>query len=57
MTSNLSLLLTERLSGTEQYAGARDLDLIFAIEQPLLDALWSLTSRDLIPPGAPAAKP
>lgn len=57
LTSNLNLLLTERLSGTEQYAGAKDLDLVFALEQPFLDAIWSLTSRDLIPPGAPAVKP
>jgi hypothetical protein len=46
-----TLLFTDRLGGTEQYAGSRDLDVIFAIEQPLLDALWGLVARD---PGPPA---
>ncbi len=40
--------LTERLGGAQQFAGSRELDLIFALEQPLVDALWVLTygSRD-----------
>lgn len=35
--------LTERLGGTQQFAGSRELDLIFALEQPVVDALWALT--------------
>lgn len=46
-----TLLLTDRLGGAEQYAGSRDLDVIFAVEQPLLDAIWGLVARD---PGPPA---
>lgn len=35
--------LTERLGGTQQFAGVKELDLVFALEQPLVDALWALT--------------
>ncbi|MBL9213142.1 MAG: DUF4340 domain-containing protein, partial [Opitutaceae bacterium] len=35
--------LTERLGGNQQFAGVKDLDLVFALEQPLVDALWALT--------------
>ena len=53
-TSTLKLLLTERVGGGQQYAGAPELDVVFAIEQPLLDALQQLTygSRDAGPPPA-----
>jgi hypothetical protein len=37
-----SLLLTERLGGNLQFAGSRDLDVVFSLEQPFVDALWSL---------------
>ena len=37
-----TLLLTERLGGNQQFAGAKDLDIVFSLEQPLVDALWSL---------------
>ncbi len=49
---SLTWTLTERLGGTQQFAGSRELDLIFALEQPVVDALWTLTygARD---PGAP----
>jgi hypothetical protein len=35
-------LLTERLGGNQQFAGSKELDVIFSLEQPLIDALWSL---------------
>lgn len=38
-----ALHLTERLGGGVQFAGAKDRDLVFALEQPLIDALWALT--------------
>jgi hypothetical protein len=37
-----TLLLTERLGGNQQFAGSQELDTIFALEQPFIDALWSL---------------
>ena len=42
-SSALTLLLTERLGGTSQFAGSKELDTVFSLEQPLVDALWSLT--------------
>ena len=50
----LSLFFTDRLGGAQQYAGSRDLDVIFEIEQPLLDAFWILVARDPGPPGEAA---
>jgi hypothetical protein len=46
-----TLVLTERLGGNLQYAGSKELDTVFSLEQPLVDALWSLAygNRD---PGA-----
>lgn len=51
-----SLWLTERIGGTQQFAGSPEFGAVFEIDQGLADALWSLTygSRD---PGAPAAAP
>ena len=37
-----TLLLSERLSGNEQFAGSKELNTVFALEQPVIDALWSL---------------
>jgi hypothetical protein len=37
-----TLLLTERLGGNLQFAGSKELDTVFSLEQPLVDALWSL---------------
>lgn len=37
-----TLLLTERLGGNEQYAGSKELNIVFSLEQPVVDALWSL---------------
>ena len=53
-TNTLTLFLTERLGGSQQFAGSKDLDTVFALEQPLIDALWSLAygTRD---PGPPAS--
>ncbi|MDO8541213.1 MAG: DUF4340 domain-containing protein [Opitutaceae bacterium] len=54
-TSTLSLFLTDRLGGAQQVAGSKEIDAIFEIEQPLLDAIWALTygPRDPGPPPAP----
>lgn len=57
-TSTTTLLLTPRLGGDRQLAGspANEFNAVFEIEQPLLDALWTLTEgpRD---PGPAAAAP
>jgi hypothetical protein len=42
-TSVSSLWLSERLGGSLQLAGSPEVAAVFAIEQPLLDALWTLT--------------
>jgi hypothetical protein len=39
----MTLWFAERTGGTEQLAGSKDFGAVFAIEQPLLDALWALT--------------
>jgi len=51
-----SLFLSERAGGTEQIAGSREFNADFMVEQPLLDALWTLTygARD---PGPPPESP
>jgi hypothetical protein len=56
-TSVSQLWLSERLGGLRQLAGSREFDAVFAVEQPLLDALWTLTygARDPGPPAAAAA--
>jgi len=46
VASRTTLYLSDRLGGSQQYAGSRELDLIFEIEQPLIDALWALTSPE-----------
>jgi hypothetical protein len=54
-TTTFSLLLTERLGGSLQYAGSRELDTVFSLPQPVIDALWALTygPRDPGPRPAP----
>jgi hypothetical protein len=42
-TNTSTLFFTERTGGAHQLGGAKDLDLVFELEQPLVDALWSLT--------------
>ena len=57
-TSVRTLLLSERLGGSPQLAGSAELDAVFEIEQPLVDALWTITySRDPGAPSTPDAKP
>ncbi len=46
-TSTQSLLLTDRLGGTQQIAGSKDLDAVFEIDQSMIDALWTLTFKSL----------
>lgn len=55
-TSTTSLRLTQRLGGDLQLAGSNEFNVVFKIEQPFLDALWTLTqgARD---PGAPKPSP
>lgn len=55
-TSVKTLLLSERLGGAQQLAGSTELDAVFEIEQPFLDALNALTYRDPGPAAAPEAK-
>ena len=54
-SSTYTLLFSERIGGGRQIAGAQDLDAVFEIEQPLLDALWKLTYGPQDP--GPAAEP
>ena len=62
-TTTTSLFISERTGGGTQFAGSPEFGVIFEIEQPLLDALWTLTygPRDPGEPGtvqpAPAAQP
>jgi hypothetical protein len=58
-SSIYTLLFSERIGGGRQIAGAQDLDAVFEIEQPLLDALWKLTygPQDPGPAAAPTAPP
>jgi len=41
--NTMTLWLAERTGGMEQLAGSKEFGAVFAIEQPLLDALWTLT--------------
>lgn len=41
--STMRLWFAERTGGSEQLAGSKDFGTVFAVEQPLLDALWTLT--------------
>ena len=41
-TTTLTIFLTERLGGGQQFAGIKELNTVFALEQPMVDALWSL---------------
>ncbi len=54
--SVMQLQIAERSGGGAQLAGSPELGVVFAIEQALLDALWTLTygERD---PGPPAPTP
>ncbi len=52
-----TLLLTERTSGSGQYAGSADFNAVFALEQPMISALWALTYGARDPGPLPAAPP
>ena len=54
-SSTYTLFFSDRIGGGTQIAGAQDLDAVFEIEQPLLDALWKLTYGPQDP--GPAAAP
>jgi len=56
-TSTQEILLSDRIGGTTQLAGAQDLDALFEIEQPFTDALWTLIygPRDPGPASTPPA--
>ncbi len=41
-SARLALQLTERLGGSLQYAGSKELDAVFSLEQPFVDALWTV---------------
>jgi len=53
-TTTHTLLLSERTGGGSQLAGAEDLNVVFLVEIPLMDALWTLVYGDR-DPGAPVA--
>jgi hypothetical protein len=42
-TSTSTLWLTERIEGDKQFAGSPEFNVVFAVEQPVIDALWQLT--------------
>jgi hypothetical protein len=61
-TSIQELMITERLGGGLQIAGASDLNSVFELEQALVDALWTLAyqspaqealAREATPPAKP----
>jgi Domain of unknown function (DUF4340) len=55
-TGTSTLWVAERSGAGEQWAGSREFDTVFELEQGMLDALWTLTyrARDPGPPlGAP----
>jgi hypothetical protein len=41
--NTMTLWFAERTGATEQLAGSKEFATVFAVEQPLLDALWALT--------------
>jgi hypothetical protein len=52
-----TLLLSERIGGMRQLAGSKEFDAVFEIEQPLVDALWSLTYTADPGPALPKTAP
>ncbi len=54
-TEGITIQVAERSGGGTQLAGSKELGVVFAIEQPFVDALWTLTygDRDPGPPAAP----
>jgi hypothetical protein len=41
--NTMTLWLADRTGATEQLAGSKDFGAVFAVEQPMLDAIWTLT--------------
>jgi hypothetical protein len=41
--NTMTVWFAERTGGAEQLAGSKEFGAVFAVEQPLLDALWTLT--------------
>jgi len=58
-TSVTTLFLTSRVGGGQQLAGspATEYNAVFSIEQPLLDALWTITESPHDPGPLPASPP
>ena len=56
-TSVTTLLLTSRVGGDQQLAGSNEFNAVFSIEQPLLDALWTITEAPHDPGPLPATEP
>ncbi len=52
-TSAVVLRLTERVGGAQQFGGIKEVDTVFALEQPLVDALWAITYGPRDPGPAP----
>lgn len=54
-----ALQIAERSGGGVQLAGSKELGLVFSLEQPVLDSLWTLVyaARDPGPPPAAPAEP
>ncbi len=54
-TGTRAIMLAERSGGAEQIAGSAEFGAVFVLEQPMIDALWTLIygSRD---PGLPPAR-
>lgn len=51
-----TLVITDRIGGSLQIAGAKHLDCVFELPQPFIDALWDLTKEALLP-GSTEQKP
>jgi hypothetical protein len=53
--TRVALQIAPRSGGGTQLAGSREIGVVFTLEQPVLDALWTLTygERDPGPPAAP----
>lgn len=58
-TSVTTLFLTGRVGGDQQLAGSpvNEFNAVFSIEQPLLDALWTIIEAPRDPGALPAAEP
>lgn len=52
-TEVMQLFFTRRVGGATQLAGSAEYNAVFAVEQPLLDALWHLTYGDKDPGPVP----